>query len=124
MALPPTAAARFQHAGILRAPKGKVLAIPCRFTTGADSGGSPALVYDYDGKISIALTEGTPDLYVITVGSYKRFLAANVTHNLAATVNVSVSGSASAGTVTLSCTANTLASATVDVVIYIQTAES
>ena len=98
--------------------------IACRFTTGADSGGSPALEYDYDGRIQLALTEGSPDLYVLNVGIYKRLLSAVVSHNLAASVNITVTGSASAGTITLSNTANALASATVDVIVAVQIAEN
>lgn len=98
--------------------------IGLRFTTGATSGLDPTLEYDYGGRVSIALTEGSPDLYVITIGQYKRILSIQAESTLGASVNITTSGSASSGTVTLSVTSNALANATVDVLMLIQMAEN
>lgn len=124
MGLPATAAARFPQASQVRTPAGRALAIPFTFTTAAATGTAPTLGYDYNGRISIALTEGTPDTFTITVGSFVRLLSAPITHNLGATVNLTRTSDASAGTISWTCTADALASATVDGVIWIQVSES
>ena len=103
----------------LRTLNGNCIAIPFTFTTGVE-GADPTFAYDYDGAISIALVEGTPDEFVITIGTYGRFLAAVATSSIGATVNLTPTSSAADGTITLEATADALASCTVSGVIFVQ----
>lgn len=111
-------AARGTH-GPVKSIVPDVYIIPVTFTTGAATGTAPTLSYNYNGNISIALTEATPDLFVIDIGAYKQFLCVIFDSTLEATVNDTPSGDAAAGTVTLSVTADALASATVSCLICV-----
>lgn len=111
-------AARGTHGPVNSIVPGLII-IPFTFTTGAATGTAPTLSYTYGGNISIALTEGTPDLFVIDIGSYKQFLTVLFDSTLEATVNDTPTGDAAAGTVTMSVTADALASATVSGIICI-----
>lgn len=104
---------------IIKSLGGEVMEIPFAFETGETSGLDPTLTHDFNGSISVELTEGTPDLYVFDIGSYKTFICAVATSTLGASVNITPSGSAADGTVTLSCTANALANATVSGCIWV-----
>jgi len=111
-------AARGTHT-VVKTLGGELMIIPFTFTTGATSGLDPTLTSDFDGNISVSITEGSPDLYIFDIGTYKTFITAVAVSTLSASVNITPSGSASAGTVTLSCTANALANTTVSGVIFV-----
>lgn len=123
MPTPATAAARFPQAADLRIPLGRTLLIPFVFTA-ASGGTAPTLLYDFNGRVTVAVTEGTPDTYTITVGQYVRLLGFNVGSTVQATVNIgSPTGSGSAGTFTFTCTADALDDQTVWGHLIIQISE-
>lgn len=100
--------------------QGRLVTVPFTFTT--DGAGEPTLGNDLQDALSVALTEesGSPGEYVLTLGSYKTFLACVAVHNLdTGTVVLTPSGDAAAGKVTLEATEGALLSATVSGVIYV-----
>lgn len=91
-------------------PRGKIAEYPLRspivdgglvglrFTT--DGTGIPTFETESNKDGNYTITQAT-NTYTITIGAVGSFRAISVTHSLAATVNVVVTHSASAGTITL-----------------------
>lgn len=104
---------------VIKSLGGELMAIPFQFETGDTSGLEPTLTHDFNGSISVAITEDATDLYVFDIGSYKKFITAYGVSTSGATVNITPSGSAADGTVTLSVANEALANATVSGCIWV-----